>query len=286
MRCSPTFALAELGPVRRAEVHATLARLVADDGEAARHHALAGEREQAHVRALRAAEATDRPGGRAAHLAVAAACAHGAGADELSIRAARALAVAEDWVGVESALDRVSARDPATQGWIALLRARAAWYRGDGEAMRRELEHGLEVTRHTGSEISTRLQVEACFIPIFLECDWETAIADATVALASAREGDVDVPRAEYLLGTAMAQVGRPGWQTHLRGRSRSPAAGGIDVELRAAHNLVARARDERPAPRWRGASPARWSSDRARSGWRTGARLPDVVGQPGLPRG
>src|SRR3989337_812180 len=60
-------ALESLPPEDRRALHAALARLVGDPGEAARHHQAAGERAQAHVKALAAAELAGRPGERARH---------------------------------------------------------------------------------------------------------------------------------------------------------------------------------------------------------------------------
>jgi DNA-binding NarL/FixJ family response regulator len=233
-------ALAQLGEARLAEIHALLARLIHDDGEAARHHALAGERQQAHERALRAANRSERPGERAAHLALAARCAEGAEADELHLGAARALGIAEDWGGVESVLERVSGRDPTTLAWVELLRARASWYRGDDDAVRRHVENGRRLASRADAAVSTRLHIEACAVPIFLECDWEAGVVEATSALAMARRTGVDIARAQYFLGTAMVQLARDGWQAHLRAAvDGARESGDIDVELRAAWNLV-----------------------------------------------
>ncbi len=78
-------AIEGLGESTRRELHAFLARGLADEAESARHHAAAGERDKALEKALRAAERAERPGERASHLGLAASCAAGRDADELRV---------------------------------------------------------------------------------------------------------------------------------------------------------------------------------------------------------
>jgi DNA-binding CsgD family transcriptional regulator len=229
-----------LSSEQRAALHARLARLADDPGEAARHHELAGERDAAHQRALLAARAADRPGEEASHLAVAARTVSGPDADLLLLEAARALERAEDRSGVEEALARISSDDPEIRGWTALLRSRAAWYRGDEDAVRAEVEAGLARVAGTDSAIEVRLRIEAARVPIFVESDWDRGLAEARAALEMARRLGVEEARAEYLLGTVMAQVPEPGWVEQLEGAiERARREGDIRVEMAASNNLI-----------------------------------------------
>ena len=84
-------ALEQTGADRRRALHAELARRIADPGEAARHHAAAGETARAITLALRAADETSQPGEQAAHLGLAAGLVDGEEGDPLRLRAALAL---------------------------------------------------------------------------------------------------------------------------------------------------------------------------------------------------
>ena len=86
--------------VRRRQAHATVARLIADPGEAARHHEQAGERDLALDKALRAADGAGTQVERAGHLRLAARMATGPEADRLRLRAARVFDAVHDWAAV------------------------------------------------------------------------------------------------------------------------------------------------------------------------------------------
>ena len=104
-----------------------LARLVIHAGEAARHHAAAGERVLAYERALEAAETADRPGELAAHLEIAASCADGADADALRLRAAALLVEVGSFAAALSCFSPCHSRRSAEYARRVLLqRARAA----------------------------------------------------------------------------------------------------------------------------------------------------------------
>lgn len=229
-----------LGPLDRCRLHARLARTVGDPGEAARHHALAGENDLACASALRAAGMAERPGERASHLAVAAACASGPEADALRLRAARALDDALDWAGVVASLDLITGEDTDTRAWAALLRARAAYCGGNLEVLRTALADGLALVAGSGTEVEVRLMIERSRLPIFVDCDWDEGIRSASVALDLARSTGIEQPRAEYILGTALGGAGAPGWEDHLEAaRAGAREAADIQTEFTAANNLI-----------------------------------------------
>lgn len=229
-----------LEPEDRRRLHARLARVAGEPGEAARHHALAGETGLAHRHALGAAHAAARPGERAGHLRLAAECATGQEADALRLEAALALDAALDWPGVVAVLEQLKAPDDRVRAWSALLRARAAWVGGGAEAVRSALVEGLSLAAGTGTEIEVRLRVEETRLPLFVDCDFDGGVRMATAALELARTAGVDVARAEYFLGSALGLKGAGGWEEHLRaavGGARE--AGDTQTEFLAANNLI-----------------------------------------------
>jgi DNA-binding CsgD family transcriptional regulator len=221
-------------------LHSRLARAVHDDGEAARHLQLAGELDAASAVALRAAEATNRPGEQAAHLAIAAQCASGPQADELRLRAAHALERAHDWDEMVRVLALLDPDNREAQALACLLRARSAWTAGDAEGLRTNLDAGLALVAGTGSDVEVRLRVEQVRVPVFVEADYDRAVADGLRALELARDTGVDVPRAEYLYGTALATADLPGADAHLLSAiAHARAAGDTNTEFLARNNLI-----------------------------------------------
>jgi DNA-binding CsgD family transcriptional regulator/tetratricopeptide (TPR) repeat protein len=235
-------AVEDLADDERRRLHAIIARNVDDHGEAARHHALAGDRAAAHTAALQAADAADRPGERARHLAVAASCADGAEADDLRLQAARALEDAHDWPALTAVLEQLRAGDATVRAKAALIRARAAWRAGDPEGLREAIGEGLRLVGGTGSDVEIQLRIEQGRVPIFLDGDADAAVRTTAEALALARAARVDVPRAEYLHGTALYVAGR--YQeagTYLeQAIAAARAAGDVGTEMVAANNYVA----------------------------------------------
>lgn len=227
-------------PDERRRLHARLARVVEEPGEAARHHAQAGETGLALAAALRAADAAERPGERASHLAVAAGCASGPEADALRLRAARALDQAMDWDGLVVALDDITSQDNEARAWIALLRARAAWCGGGRQALRTSLAEGLALSAGTGTEVEVKLRIEESRLPLFADADYPAAVRMSSAALDLARRTGVDVPRAQYLLGTALGTTGEAGWDDHLASAMAAARRDGdIQTEFLAANNLI-----------------------------------------------
>ncbi|MDT4919264.1 MAG: hypothetical protein QOI15_166, partial [Pseudonocardiales bacterium] len=186
-------AIEELSAEERQRLHAILARNVDDPGEAARHHALAGDRKAALAAATRAAAATTRPGERASHMAIAASCADGPDADALRLEAAHALETADDWPALSVLLDQLRAGPPEVRAAAALIRARAAWRSGDPDGLRSALAEGFELVGGTGSDVEVQLLVESTRIPIFLDADPVEAVRSTTAALDAARAADVDI---------------------------------------------------------------------------------------------
>jgi DNA-binding CsgD family transcriptional regulator len=230
----------QLDPDERRSLHARLARAVDDDGEAARHYAAAGEPDRAHAAAMRAAEAAERPGERASHLGVAATCASGPEADELRLRAARALDEAHDWDAMVTVLDQIHSEDPESRAWSWLLRARGAWAAGDAEGLRVAIAEGLGLVGGTASDVEVRLRIEQARIPIFLDTDLVEGVRLGRDALILALETGIEVPRAEYFLGTALAIADQPGGADHLQAAiDGARASGDRNTEFVAANNLA-----------------------------------------------
>ena len=224
----------------RRRLHAIIAGALDDPGEAARHHALAGERGAALRLALEAARRATRAGERASHLSVAAACVDGPRADELRLEAAWALEDAHDWPALDDVLDSLDAATAEVQAEARLLRARAAWRGGRPEQMRDAITEGLALVADTDSPLRIRLLIEQSRIPIFLDGDPAAALESTASTLALARAAGVDVPRAEYLHGTALYVAERPGSAEVLaQATAAARAAGDIGTEMLAANNLV-----------------------------------------------
>ena len=233
-------ALDSFGLDERRALHARLARAVDDDGEAARHYASAGEITEAHDAAMRAANAAERPGERASHLAVAARCASGPEADLLRLRAARALDEAHDWESMVDLLGQIDSADPDLQAWAHLLRARGAWAAGDVVGLRTSLTEGLALVTGTGSHVEVRLRIEESRLPIFVDCNLDEGVRMARDAFELAQATGVDVPRAEYLLGTALAVADLVGGADHLKAAiTGARASGDTHTEFVAANNLI-----------------------------------------------
>ena len=147
-----------LSEAERVRVHSRIAAAVEDLGEAARHHAAAGERGQALERALLAAERAATPGDRAAHLAVAAANVEGARGDSLRLQAARLLVAAgepADALALVASL-RPSDRNGAAEA--ALLRSQAHLGLVQPDDAEREL---TEAVAASADDVLLRLRIIA-----------------------------------------------------------------------------------------------------------------------------
>lgn len=233
-------AVDQLEPTERRALHGRLARAMPEPGEAARHYAQAQEPQRALTAAMRAAESADRPGERASHLAIAASVATGRAADELRLRAARSLDEAHDSAGVLTVLKQVTSEDAEIRAWCQLLLARGAWAAGNVDALRTALTEGLALATGTSEEVEVRLRIERSRLPLFVDCDLAEGIRVTREALDLARATGIDVPRAEYFLGTALAVADEPGGDQHLRSAiTGARAALDVDTEFLAANNLI-----------------------------------------------
>lgn len=227
------------GDERRA-LHSHIARNVDDDGEAARHYAAAGEPALAYAAALRAAQTAQRPAERGAHLALAAECAPPDTADELRLRAAWALEAAHDLDAMRRTLAGISADNVDARAQAYLLQARGAWALGDAQGLADALDAGLALVRGSGSEVEVRLRIEHSRVPIFIESDVEQGVAASRAALQLAEGTGVDVPRAEYLYGTALGCADRPHSEAVLRSAiAHARAVDDRSTEFLAANNLI-----------------------------------------------
>jgi DNA-binding CsgD family transcriptional regulator/tetratricopeptide (TPR) repeat protein len=234
-------ALHDLADDERHRLHAIIARGVDDDGEAARHWALAGEHPAAYDAACRAASAARLPGERARHLAVAASCADGPEAEDLRIQAARALEETNDWPALSAVLDQLRSGSVPAQATAALLRARAAWRGGDPESVRKAITTGLSLVSGSGSPVEIQLRIEQSRIPTFIDNETDRAIAMSAAALELAEAARVDVPRAQYLHGTALYMAGRAEEAAAMLDQAVRGArdAGDIGTEMAAANNFL-----------------------------------------------
>lgn len=221
-------------------LHARIAREVDDIGEAARHYALAGEPDNAFKAAMQAVARTSRPGEQASHLAVAAACASGPEADALRLRAARALEAAHDWNGMIAILAMLDDDNTEARAAACLMRARGAWTAGDVDELRAALAEGLRLAEGTGSEVEVRLRIEQSRVPLFVDVDIERGVSTARSAFELATATGVDIPRAEYLYGTALAVADDPRGSEHLEEAIRAARkVGDTSTEFLAANNLI-----------------------------------------------
>ena len=145
----------------RKVAHATLARLIAEPGESARHHDLAGEPELALAKALRRPTSADRPAEAATHLAMAARLSRGGAADELRLRAARALESVHDWQAAGEVLDTIEGDNPAGSArWPHCSGSAAPGSPAGPSEVREALDTGLGLTAGSGSDIEVRLRVD------------------------------------------------------------------------------------------------------------------------------
>jgi DNA-binding CsgD family transcriptional regulator/tetratricopeptide (TPR) repeat protein len=234
-------ALHDMAADERRRLHAIIARGVEDDGEAARHWALAGERAAAFDAARRAASAARLAGERARHLAVAASCADGPEADDLRVQAARALEDANDWPALAAVLDQLRSGSVTTQATAALLRARAAWRGGDPDGVRQAITTGLSLVSGTGSAVEIQLRIEQSRIPTFIDNEPDRAVTMSAAALRLAESAQVDLPRAQYLHGTALYMADRHEQAASILDQAvrAARAAGDIGTEMVAGNNFM-----------------------------------------------
>jgi len=224
---------------RRRALHSLLATRVGPPGERARHHLAAGDRHAAFDAALEAAAASEYPGERASHLALAAGCAEGGAADELRLRAAVALVEANDYAEVEALLGQVSGTDALVRAERELLRYQARDVALDLEGARAAWRAAMSATAGSGSDLEVRLRIEEARVAYLIDLDPRAVeIAEAGLRLARTRRRHETL--ALFILGSARSLFRRRGWERPLRAAlDAAQREGEISVEQRAANNLI-----------------------------------------------
>jgi DNA-binding CsgD family transcriptional regulator len=223
----------------RRRIHARLAGALEDPGEAARHHAAAGECELAHERALVALDRASTPGERAAHLEVAAANADGAEAAALRVRAAAALAESGRYEAAEALLQATHLADSALLAESTLIRSRAREAAGDVAGARVALAASDGVA--VGADVEVRLAVQRVRLQLADGNDPEAAFEHASTAYELACSRRCHQPDALYALAKAKRDAGRDGWEGDLREVMTAAAASGdAGLEFAAAESLGA----------------------------------------------
>jgi DNA-binding CsgD family transcriptional regulator/tetratricopeptide (TPR) repeat protein len=200
-------AIEQLADSTRCELHAYLARALADDAESARHHAAAGEREETLTKALRAAERAERPGERASHLGLAASFAEGADADELRLEAAAALLDAGRFEEAVALAAAVESTNVELRGRAALLRGRGHSARGEREDAARQLDAGIALVAGRGLPVEVRLRLER--LRDELAFGGSAVLEKAQAAWDIAQAAGVECARADCTLGIALCWYAR-----------------------------------------------------------------------------
>lgn len=223
----------------RRRIHAQLAARLDDPGEAARHHAAAGERALAHEQALLALECAPTPGERAAHLEVAAANVEGAAAAAFRVRAAAALAEAGRYEAAEALLQATPLTDSALAAESALIRSRAREASGDVVGARAAL--GESGSRVFEADVEVRLAVQRVRLLLAVNGDPGATLEHAATAYALARSLRSNETEALYALAKAKRDAGRDDWDGDLRDViAAARVSGDAGLEFAAAESLGA----------------------------------------------
>jgi DNA-binding CsgD family transcriptional regulator len=226
-----------LSEEERRRIHARLAAALDDPGEAARHHAAAGERALAYERALLALERASTPGERAAHLEVAAANADGTAAAALRVRAAAALAEAGRFEAAEAVLAVTRAADPALASETALIRSRAREAARDVGGARAALAEGDGLA--VGPDLEVRLAVQRVRLLLADETGSGGTLEQAAAAYELARLRRSHEAEALYALARAKRDAGRDDWAGDLREViAAARSSGDAGLEFASAESL------------------------------------------------
>jgi DNA-binding CsgD family transcriptional regulator len=229
-----------LGEEERRAVHARLAAALDDPGEAARHHAAAGERSEAFAKAMLAAERADRVGERASHLRIAASCASGTEADRLRLRAAHLLCDVLDTDGVEAILDEIGPAGRLVHAEACLIRSHVYWLTSRMEALRAAVDEGLALAGGSGTGVEVALVVARARTPNVFGDGPHDALANAEAALRLAQKRGCYEPLAQFAVGNAMQWLGHAGWLQHLsEAWEHARLEGDLATEWRAANNII-----------------------------------------------
>lgn len=244
-----------LGDDERRVLHARAARLVEGPGEAARHHAAAGERLLAYERALEAADAAERPGELAAHLEVAASCADGANAAGLRLRAASLLVEVGSFAAAERLLGAVGADEPGVRAETRLLRARAAIGDHDLDRGLALISEGLSFASGAGTQVEIDLGVERIMVELEIDDEKvaEPVLAEARRLLSLAEPAGFDIAAVLAVIGRARRLLGDPDWEEDIeRALTAAIGEGATGIECRTAESTVGALFHEGAAPRAR----------------------------------
>lgn len=221
---------ARIPPERLTELHAHLARLVTDPGEAARHFAAAGEPARAVALALEAADATLLAGEKAEHLLVAASCAADPDAGRIRLRAASALTEAGRFDDAAQVLDELTPTDQAIAAEILLLRARGDLENDRLDRVDELLAAAADLAPDTTVGVGLAVAIEQLDRRLDAEHDSDV-LAAASALLAAAREGGSSLARAHALRAQARWEAGEPGAEEDFQ-RALDLASASHDVAL------------------------------------------------------
>jgi DNA-binding CsgD family transcriptional regulator len=229
-------ALATLDEPALAATHRRLARRL-PVAEAAEHHLLAGDLEQAGVAAQCALTTAIDPAERARLLVVAA---RATDDDQLRVAAAQALVAIGEWTAARAIASAVTSDDPELAAEAAYHDARSRWFASDIAGARAALEAGLAMVAGSGRPIEVRLLIEDAHQRVRLEESTHATTPIAERALAAAVEADVEVPKARLVLATALAHDGRAGWEPSFRQAiAAAETAGDRESECAATYFLA-----------------------------------------------
>jgi DNA-binding CsgD family transcriptional regulator len=263
-------AASALSPADRTRLHSLLATAVIDPGEAARHHAAAGERDAAVRAALTAVAATNLTEERAAHLAVAAACAAPRQATELWLAAATSRLDADR---PDQALADVLRAEPVDAGArrrAAVVQARALHGLGRHADSRAVAATALALIDSEPNADEVRLRVGLARAWVHEGRDAATAVELAGEAQALAARLDVDQPLARHVVGAALLAAGSPSCTDELGAAwaelriANSADAGLAAADLAAAHLLFGNLN----AARGTATDGRHWASEYGYLGW------------------
>jgi DNA-binding CsgD family transcriptional regulator len=222
-----------LSPAQLRQAHLACATAVPDAGEAARHHAAAGDLRRAAALALQAADDAESVGERVRHLAVAAACTDGPEGVDLRLQAAAGLIGIGRYADAVELAKGIGDAPPLARAEAALWLAEAHWFAGERAAAEAELARGMELAAGTGGEIEVRLCIERAR----MQTSWyETDTAAAREAWTLAERVGVDTLRARLVLGRALYHAADESCLGHLEAcRAQARAEGDVQHECDAA---------------------------------------------------
>ena len=230
-----------LGQDERRRAHARLAATLDDLGEAAYHHAAAGERELAYKKALLAAKRATTPGERAAHVGLAAANADGVRAVPLRLDAARALIGIGEHANAFDLVESLHPADVNLAAEAALLRSQAHLSLLRLDDARRELEvAGAAAT--TDTRLRIRIEAHRSHFA-FRDGDYDAALAAAEEGAhiaASLQDDGPEVAQIYSALGSARTFAGKPrAREAHERALTAARRTGEGEAEFAALSNLA-----------------------------------------------